>query len=58
MTKGWKTGIIYNALHAVGDDPLKGMIEDKFVEVFDKKTLDKIADVFRDCIREYEGEEI
>ena len=42
----WKEGIIYDLLHAVGDDPVKAQIERDLEETFDKKTLDKIAKIF------------
>lgn len=51
----WEEGCIYNALHKVGDDPLKGMIEDEFEKEFKKepKILDRIADVFARCLKDY-----
>jgi len=41
----WEPGLLYKALHDI-DDPIKSAIEDELGDVFDKKTLDKIARIF------------
>lgn len=58
--KVWKDGVIYSALHHVGDDPLKSIIEDSLKEEFKREPeiLDRIADVFRTAVNDYEGDEI
>lgn len=44
----WKKGILYVALHRVGDDPVKGAIEDELGETFKEQpeVLNKIAQIF------------
>lgn len=55
MMKHWKQGVIYKALHEVGDDPLKAWIEDRLLSEFKDKpeVLDKIAFIFSDCIKKW-----
>ena len=42
----WRPGLLYQALHAVGDDPTKAAIEDEIGQSFDEETLDRIAQIF------------
>lgn len=42
----WKSGLLYDALHRVGDDPTKAGIEEELARILDKTALDKIARVF------------
>jgi hypothetical protein len=42
----WEDGLLYQALHNVGDDPVKSMIEDELGCVLSPEALDKVARVF------------
>lgn len=42
----WDNGVLYNALHMVGDDPVKAAIEEDLASQLDKDTLDIIARIF------------
>ena len=42
----WEKGLLYHALHNVGDDPTKSMIEEELGRVLPPEILDKIARVF------------
>ncbi len=42
----WEPGLLYRALHRVGDDPIKSGIEEELAQIFDDDTLNKIARVF------------
>lgn len=40
-------GDLYNALHYVGDDPVKADIEDALRQVLDEPTFNKVVAVFK-----------
>jgi hypothetical protein len=54
----WKQGFLYVALHNVGDDPLKSMIENNIVEEFknEPEILDRITNSFKEAFVEWFGD--
>jgi glycerol dehydrogenase-like iron-containing ADH family enzyme len=53
---------LYHALHMVGDDPVKSIIQDTLKEVLTKKDFDKVVAVFKlitddDVYNKYFGED-